>query len=262
MRLHQRLDARRRDVEARGDRRDLVGAGDGDAVAQLAGAELLDALLQRLEPARQPAHDRIGAGRDGDEEHDQNDRQPGAARQARRQQRPGRRWRRQPAAALLAGRPGAGPGRAGATRAAAELAQAGPHRPQRAAVVELERERPAESLGGAAQKGIGGADALAAGGVERERHAQALRPVAQRGGLHVGRRVGAGQRVLEQLGPRAEPLVDDLLGAHPLLVEVALDDPAGDDREQQQHDDHRRVDAQVQALHAAASSASCFLANT
>ena len=40
-----------------------------DALAELAGAELLDALLQRLEPARQPAHHRVGAGRDGEEQH-------------------------------------------------------------------------------------------------------------------------------------------------------------------------------------------------
>ncbi len=81
MRLHQRLDARGGDVEARRDRRDLVGARDRDAMIERAGAELLDALLERLEAARQPAHHRIGAGGDGEEENDEDDGQPGAARQ-------------------------------------------------------------------------------------------------------------------------------------------------------------------------------------
>ena len=46
---------------------------------QLAGAELLDAALQRLEPARQPAHHRIGAGGDRDEQDHQHDDQADAA---------------------------------------------------------------------------------------------------------------------------------------------------------------------------------------
>ena len=60
--------------------------------------------------------------------------------------------------------------------------------------------------------------------VERKRHAQALRPFAQRRGLLGRRRVGARQRVAEQLGPGGEPLVEDLLVARAVLVEVALDD--------------------------------------
>ena len=61
--------------------------------------------------------------------------------------------------------------------------------------------------------------------------------------------IGAGQRVAEQLGPGAHALAHDLLVADALVVEVALEDPARDQREQQQHHDDRGVDAQVEALH-------------
>ena len=75
-----------------------------------------------------------------------------------------------------------GPRHGGRAAPPAALAQAGPHRPQRAAVVELERERP-DAVGAAPLERFGSADALALGVVERERHAQALRPVAQGGEL-------------------------------------------------------------------------------
>ena len=130
MRLDERLDARRGDVEARRDRGDLVGARDVDAVAERAGAELLDALLERLEAPRQSPHDRIGARGDGEKENDEDDRQPGAARQAGQQQQPGRfgagarrvrrrRGARTPPPALSRSR-----------RAAAHLTQARTHRPK------------------------------------------------------------------------------------------------------------------------------------
>jgi hypothetical protein len=96
VRLHQGLDPLRRDVEARGDGGDLVVAADLDPMAELAGAELLHALLERLEPAGQPPHHRIGAGGDGDEQHHQDDRQAGPARKVSRQRRPRRRRLRRP----------------------------------------------------------------------------------------------------------------------------------------------------------------------
>jgi hypothetical protein len=55
---HQRLDARGGRVEAGRHRRHLVAPAAVDAVVERAGAEGLDALLERLQPARQPPHDR------------------------------------------------------------------------------------------------------------------------------------------------------------------------------------------------------------
>ncbi len=98
----------------------------------------------------------------------------------------------------------------------------------------LNANRPHHAVGAAPNERVGSDDALAVDVVERERHAQALRPVEQRRRLDLGRRVAAGKRALEQLGPGAEPVVDDLLGALAFLVEMAPDDPAADEREQQQ----------------------------
>jgi len=128
---------------------------------------------------------------------------------------------------------------------------AGTHRPERSTVVELERVWLAWPFGAAAQERLGSRDARASRIVERERHAQALRPVAQRRRLILGRCIAAGKRALEQLGPGTQPVADDLLGAGAFLVEMTLDDPARDEREQQQNDNHRRVNAQVQAFHPA-----------
>ena len=66
---HQRLDALGRVVEAVGQRGDLVAAFDLDAAIERALAERDDAALERLEPARQPAHERVGTHRDREEQH-------------------------------------------------------------------------------------------------------------------------------------------------------------------------------------------------
>ena len=71
VRAQQGLDARGGAVEAGAQRGHLVAAVLGHALVQRTGAEGLDALLQRLEPARQAPHHRVGAGGDGREQHQQ-----------------------------------------------------------------------------------------------------------------------------------------------------------------------------------------------
>ena len=251
VRADERLDARRGDVEARGDSGDLVGPGDLDPMAELAGTELLDALLQRLEAPRQPAHDRIGAGGDGEEEDDEDDGEGEAARQSGQQQRP---WTAALVGARAAAAGGAGsaagPGlSAGTAPAGAHLALSRSHGPQRSSVVELEGEGADDALGDPPIERFRGAEPLPSRIVEGERHTQALRPVAQRLDLHVCGGGGRRQRMAEQLGPGDQALADDLLVADPLVVEMALEHPAGDEREEQQHHHHGGVDAQIEALH-------------
>jgi hypothetical protein len=111
------------------------------------------------------------------------------------------------------------------------------------------------------------------GVVERERHAQALRPVAQGGELPSTGVSAAGSELPSSSAqaPRRSLATCSLRAA--LLVEVALDDPAGHQREQQQHHHDGGVDPQIEALHRRparaaagvmrqASSASCLRANT
>jgi hypothetical protein len=210
-------------------------------VTERTRAELLDAELQRLEPSGQPAHHRVRAGGDREEEDDQDHDQPGAARQAGNEERPG--GRRDPGTALVAAAAAASP--------PPRLAHAASHRPERSAVVEAKREGAADTLLCAALERLRGADAAPLGVVEGERNAQALRPVAQRRELRLGRGLGTGQRMVEQLGPGAEALARDLLVADAFVVEMALEHPAGDQGEEQQHHHHGGVDAQVEALHPA-----------
>ena len=97
----QFLDAGGRAVEALGEPRHLVAALDLDARRQVAGAERLDAGLQALQPARQPAHHRIGA-------------EPPPPARCRRATAPGRcaGWRcRTGARATTSGRPAGGSSR-------------------------------------------------------------------------------------------------------------------------------------------------------
>ena len=204
VRAHQRLDARGRVVEARRHGGHLVAPADLDAVVELAGAEALDALLQRLEPARQAAHHRVGAGGDGEEQHHQQHRQADAARPAvggrkgssivaagrRRPRGPPRRARR-------ARRAGGGSRRPGRTIHSVRPSSS------RTETLRAPLPRPARR-----SEGLGGDDARALRVVQRERQAQALRPVAQRRGLLVRRRIGARQRALDQVGPGRHALAD------------------------------------------------------
>ena len=105
------------------------------------------------------------------------DREAEAALPGRRQER-----QRRPAAAALGAGRAVGPVHPPAARAAAR-----PHHPQRAAVLELDRDA-ARAVGLAAQKRFGRGDAIAGRAVERERQAQALRPFAQLAGLAVDAR--------------------------------------------------------------------------
>ena len=105
---------------------------------QRAGAEGLDALLQRLEPARQPAHHRVGAGGDRHEQHHQQ----GAPAQAAGRARRGHHGSGEAPAA-----PAARPAAAGASRRARATVHAGarPARPGAAAGRMTHSVRPSSS---------------------------------------------------------------------------------------------------------------------
>ncbi len=76
--LHEPLDALGGAVEAARERRHLVIALHLDPRTQVAGTELLDALVETFEPARHAPYDRIGA--DGYRDGEQNKhRKPGGA---------------------------------------------------------------------------------------------------------------------------------------------------------------------------------------
>ena len=76
MRGDQLLDAPGRAVEALGQRRHLVAALDLHARAEIAAAQLVDAGLQPLEAAAEPAHHGIGADGDGRREQCEKARDP------------------------------------------------------------------------------------------------------------------------------------------------------------------------------------------
>ena len=92
VRAHQGLDATRRLVEARRQRRHLVVALHRNTVAELTSAELFDAVAQILQPPRQAAHHRPRAGRHRREQHAQQDHQLDTAPPGPRKkwQQPGR----------------------------------------------------------------------------------------------------------------------------------------------------------------------------
>ncbi len=249
---HQRLDALGGEVEAGGQRGHLVAPFDRHAAIERALAEGLDTALERLQPARQPADERVRAHRDGEEQHHQQRQQAQAGRHAARHAGE-QEWRR-PAA--LGGRRVA----LGAEAAdvvvrrcrrvgGRRLEHVGPHHVQRAAVVELDLvDGDVHQLlvALAPDEGLGRGDAVTLLVLQRHRHAQPLRPVAQRLGLHVRRRGGGRQRALDQVAPRRDAFVDGLLVARVLLVEVALHDPARRAGEERQRDDHGEPDAQVE----------------
>ena len=143
VRLHQRFDARRRHVEARRHGRHLVAPGHLDPVMKLAGTKLLDTLLQRLEPAREAAHHRVGPGRHTDEQQHQHHDQAHALLPRRRHERQERR-------AIGGGPDGAARPQArraqtepqACARSALAQAAAGPQDPQGAAVFEPHRQAP------------------------------------------------------------------------------------------------------------------------
>ena len=99
--IDQLLDARGGAVEGVRQPRDLVTAFDLDAGREIAGAERLDAGLQALEPARQPAHHRIGADRDRERNAAQQQQQPDERRAVAR-----RRPHHEPAAVRQLHAPG------------------------------------------------------------------------------------------------------------------------------------------------------------
>jgi hypothetical protein len=243
VRLHQRLDAVGGAVEAGGDGGDLVAAAIVDALLQVAGAELLDAALQAFEPAREAAHHRPRAGGDGDEQQHQHDGQADAAADEprRRPQHHAVRRRR------VVG--------AGARRALAHAHVAGTEaaQPQHAAVGQRDRADAAAGVafGFLARERCGRGDALAVGGVQRERHPQPGAPVEQCGALLVERRGRGRKAVFDQRGPGGHALGRRGTEVLALGLQVALREPARDEREHQQHRDDGEVDAEVEALHAA-----------
>ncbi len=254
VRAHQRLDAFGGEVEAGGQGGDLVAALHRHAAVERALAKGLDPALERLEAARQAAHERVRAHRDGEEQHHDQHQQAQTRRHAARQDA-GEQVRRR-AAALAGLRMMVGAeaaevlvrrrGRVGAGR---RLEHVGPHHVQRAAVVELDlvdRHVHQRLVALAADERVGRRDPVTLLVFQRHRHAQALRPVAQRLGLHLRRRGGRRQRALDQVAPGRDALVDRRLVARMLLVQVALHEPARRPGEQRQGDDHGEPDAQVE----------------
>jgi hypothetical protein len=204
-------------VEARRHRRHLVASAIVDAVVQGAGTETLDTLLQRFEPARQPAHDRKGAQCNGHEQQHQHQHQPRTAPPRRPERQLGRRIA--PRAAFPACAP---------CRAAQQA--------QRAAVVKLDchraRRRAAVIILQPAAVGVAVGNARAVGRVERQRHAQALRPLLQGRRLFCDGGLGTWQAALDQLAPGGGAFVDDGVETPALLLDLALEDPARRQREQ------------------------------
>ena len=213
------------DVEARRDRGDLVVAADVDPVIQLAGAELLDAPLQRLEPPRQPPHHREGARGDRDEQdhqhHDQAEARaatPAAGTAAAAARRPG------PPVGAACGR---GPRR--------RPQAAGPHDPQRATVLEADGQparRPSawrrRNDSDAAMRSPRRCRARAAGA------AAATSRAARRPGPRPASSCPGSERWISS-AHAAMRSVSTESARRALLLHVALEHPARAGREQQQH---------------------------
>ncbi|MFO1267294.1 MAG: hypothetical protein U1F25_09120 [Rubrivivax sp.] len=140
--------------------------------------------------------------------------------------------------------------RAAAITALAITAQERPRHAQHAPVVEADRlhafGESGAAVGFAAREQVRRADALPLRVVQRQRQPQPLRPLAQRLRLFLARRVGAGQRALQQVGPSGHALALRRLDAGALVLEVRLHHPARYQREQRQRRQHGEVDAQVQ----------------
>ena len=274
---HQGLDALGRQVEGGGHGGHLVLAGVVHPLGQITGTEGLHALLQRLEPAGEPAHHRIGPRRHGDEQQRHQHQRTHRARQPerhgqQRRQRAHRRWplaERRPWLLLTQQRPALGAQHHHAANATAvapgqdllggcafgpwRTAQAAaPRQPQRAAVVQAHGGGGNAAATFAPHVAVGRGDAHAAAVVQGQGHLQPCRPVTQRLGLLDQRRVCRGQRALHQIGPGGQPLAGGGLQAGTLLVDMVLPHQPGDQREERQRGDHRQPDAQVERLHARA----------
>jgi hypothetical protein len=232
---------RRPPVEAGGHRGHLVAPVLGHALVQFAGAEGLDALLQRLQPPREPPHHRPGTGGHGQEQHQQ---QPPAGALGQARQRPGRpaaigrraqRARRHPARPAAAAPGRAHPQRAAVVQrhrhAATRLARGSPRPRSRAEVgseapMRRPRHRPAPSAG------AGAATTRAAPGL-----------------LGGGASAGGSERCSRSAQASLLRSLHAALVAHALLLEVALHQPARHQREQRQRGHHRQPDAQVERTH-------------
>ena len=207
----QLLDALGGAVEARGQRGHLVAALDLDAGAEVAAAELLDAFLQPLEPPAEPAHDGIGADRDGERE------QGEAAHDPQDRARP------------LAHLAGHQPAAVGKLQGEGRAARAAPPAVARAPRIEA-RRRPA---------GHGDLGAVAA--VEGEVEAQLAMQRIERLLVLGLRRVGIGQQGAGQLGGDVEILRRLVLGELP--------DQRRRADEHRQHQQDGDVELEIEALH-------------
>ena len=219
VRAQQRLDARRGAVEAgahappprRGRLRPRAGAARRRRRPRRRCFSASSRRVSRRTTGQAPA---AMAAKMHQQQHRQARRRRAASAPATSGRRRAAGQRRRAHAALARA---AGPPRPACRRAAD--ASAGAHDPQRAAVAQHDRlaHGAAAAVGFAALEGSRGGDALARRIVQRQRQAQPLRPVAQRRGLLVGRRVGAGQRALEQVAPGR-----GALGAQPSAQLLAL----------------------------------------
>mmetsp|Transcript_10445 Transcript_10445/g.42618 ORF Transcript_10445/g.42618 Transcript_10445/m.42618 type:complete len:696 (-) Transcript_10445:2300-4387(-) len=250
VRAQQALDTVGRLVEAGGQRRHFVAAAVFDTVAELAGAELLHALLERFQPPREPPHHRIGASRHAHKQQHQHHRQGRHDRRARGP-RPG-----QPGAG-----PGVflGPGRPRTQPRACTRATRGGQRPhaahqgQAAAVAQAGADDQRAGVGGPALEHRRRGDAAAVGRIQRQRHAQPAAPLGKGLGLLAERRRRRRQRELEQPGHRIESIAGRRLDLAPLLLDMAVEQPGRAEGEGQQHRDQRQVDADVEGLQTGAS---------
>ena len=223
-----------------------------NTVVKLACAELLHAALECLQATRQMAHRGPGPRGHRNEQKHQHHQGAHATLPCRGHKGHGRRPRRRPARSTH-------PRSVRPTQALAQ--QAGPRHPKGAAVVQRNR-KPARTLFGLpAQERLGRRDSLTSRAVQCEWNAQALGPVQQCCGLVGHGRIGARQRALDQIAPGRHAVGQHRLRVLPLLLDLALEQPARAECKQQQHRHHREVDAQRERFHSELS-VSCFLANT
>jgi len=269
VRLDKRLDAPGRLVEAGGHRGHFIAARHFDPMGQVAGAEMLDPFLQGFEPPSEPAYRRPRTGGHGheqqhqhhDEAHAASERPPPPWPEVRRAAGAvpaSIRWRRRWPVSLE---------RLIAAEALRPMhgACTGAHHPERATIVQRNRQAARVAVALPAFERFGGGDALAGRVIEGERQPQSVRPRQQRGGLLVQRLIDAGQRTLDQISPCRNPFGKHRIGVHPFFFDVPLEQPPGAECEQQQHRDDGEVDPQGQGVHAGGHvplSASCFFANT
>jgi hypothetical protein len=206
-------------VEAGANGGHLVAPSSATRWSSLPAPKASTPCLQRLQPARQTTHHRPGAGRHGDKQHHQ-------------QKPPG--WRH-PSSAVA---PSHGGGGGGTPRTGpAPRARPGRH-PQRAAIVERHRLHP-----GAHVAGRPPAARWKDSEVTMRRPSASSSAIGRRSLADHSRTAcacaGSGasasrQRALQQLAPGQGALAQHALVARALLLEMALHQPARDQREQRQ----------------------------